>query len=424
MVKYIHRRNIEFLRKIAKSDKTKILGIAVDPSKHFHRVIICDFNGKMLAPPFSIDTFQKGYDKLVKKINRLSNKINAENVYIAIEGAASYSENLIRHLRKDFENVVFVATIAVANNRKQRLLQGLKSDDYDAGAVADLLTRGEFKRYVKDTRNYYRMKELVYWRASKQKLLIAARNQILHRLEKIYPGLNINYGDQKKLCANPESDVLFNGLLNARKTAREILEIPDTGLSQMFGYKTGYGRNRVKQLKIKFKDMLLPDEEIAKEQLSILERDVKFLRYLEVELKEVEKELVDLAKNTPAKYIMGQIAGITDIYSAIYIGLVGDLKNYKDASDIFAKSGLTPKLKQSGTRNIKGGIRRTGNKILRTHLFRMATFALLKEPIFKEYYLRRRDDTKRHWKKNRIAVANKLNRTLFALMRDRVPFNH
>jgi transposase len=422
-VKHIHRRNIKFKNEISIADKSKILGVAIDPAKSSHRVIIFNFKGRIIIPPFSISTFQDGYEALKKKIKLCSKKINSRAEYIAIEGSASYSENLIRHLRNDFTNVVFIAPSIVSANRTQRLLQGLKTDDLDAGAVADLLIRGEFKDFATDSGIYYKLKELVYWREGKLNLLIAARNQIIHRLEKIYPGLNTAYMDQKKLYSCPEVDVLLNGILKVRKTGQCLLATHEEVLFKEFGYKDAKGLKRIAQLKAKLKGMLLPDERVARTQLRMLKRDVGFLRYVEKNIREVEKEMVTIAKNSPAKYIMNQVKGVGDIQAAIFIGLIGNIKGYSDASEVYAKSGLCPKMHQSGMQVRSNlGIRRTGSQYLRTHLFRMATLVAISEPIFRDYNARKRADKGRHWKKNRIAVANKLNRVLFALMRDKVPF--
>lgn len=69
MARYIHRRNIRFKNEIAKADKSKILGIAIDPSSNFHRVILFNFLGEIIGEPFSIDTLRTGYDLLTPPLN-------------------------------------------------------------------------------------------------------------------------------------------------------------------------------------------------------------------------------------------------------------------------------------------------------------------------------------------------------------------
>ena len=185
---FIHRRNFRFKHDVEVSDKRKILGVAIDPSGNFHRVIIFNFLGKIIEQPFSMDTLRKGYELLVKKINKSKRKIAATEIYIAIEAAGIYSENLINHLSKDFDNVVTIAPLNVAENRKQRSLDGLKSDDIDCGAVGDLLIRGEFNKPYPESFLYYKLKNLVYWREKKLVLKRTLKNHITARFKRIYPG--------------------------------------------------------------------------------------------------------------------------------------------------------------------------------------------------------------------------------------------
>ena len=85
MKRYIHRRNIRFKNEIAKADKSKILGVAIDPSSNFHRVVIFNFLGEIIGEPFSIDTLRSGYDLLIKYINKAKRNRLSSDIYIAIE---------------------------------------------------------------------------------------------------------------------------------------------------------------------------------------------------------------------------------------------------------------------------------------------------------------------------------------------------
>ena len=102
---------MRFKNEIAVADKSKILGIAIDPSSNFHRVVIFDFLGKIIGKPFSIDILRTGYDLLIKNINKAQKKISSTDIYLAIESAGSYSENLYIHLQADFKNVVLIPRI-------------------------------------------------------------------------------------------------------------------------------------------------------------------------------------------------------------------------------------------------------------------------------------------------------------------------
>ena len=421
---YIYRRNIRFKHDVGIADKSKILGVAIDPAGNFHRGIIFDFLGKVIEKPFSIDTLKKGYDLLVNRINKSKKKIGATEVYIAIESAGTYSENLIRHLSKDFENVVTIAAINVAENRKQRFLDGIKSDDIDCGAVGDLLIRGEFNKVYPEPIIYYKLKNLVYWREKKLVLKRTLKNHITARFKRIYPGLNSDFEEDKKLYSEEYSSVLHLGVLKSGLICQEILEKSDLELARMFGYggfQPGY--KIITALKKRLNEMMFPDKEEAKAQLEILKRDIKLLDCLEQEILDVEKEIVNLGKKTPARFLMGQIKGLTDLFASMYIGVIGDIKKYHTAKQIYSFSGLSPKLRQSGEAPFQSmGIKKRGNAILRSILFKIASYVIISDPYYKEYHARLRKEKNRHWKSNRIAVSRRINNVLFALIRDKTAF--
>jgi transposase len=424
MPQYIHRRNIRFKNEIANANKNRLLGVAIDCSDQFHRVIIFNFLGRIIGEPFSIDTLRKGYDLLVSNIKKASKRISATDTYIAIESTGVYSENIFMHLQDDFQNVIPISPTSTANNRKQKSLIGLKTDDVDCGSIGDLLIRGEFTYPIKESIIYYKLRQLVYWRERKIVMRTMVKNQINDRIKRIYPGINSGYEENKPLYTKTDINILYNGLLEHAMTGQEILKTNEVKLFRMYGYSLyGPGKSQIKTLKKRFYEMLLPDSKISRIHLDIFNRDVKLLNILNQEIELAEQEIIDLGKKTPAILIMNKIKGISDLMASMYIGLIGDIKKYKSAKHIYSKSGLAPKIQQSGSsKGLHYGIKRAGDRMLRGLLFKMASVVIINEDSFKEYYQKIRAEKKRHWKINRIAVCRKLNGNLYALIRDKSEF--
>lgn len=420
--RYIHRHNIRFKNFIEISDKRRLLAVAIDPSHNFHRVIITDFIGKIIGAPFSISTLRKGYEDLLDKIEKAKVKISAEKIFIAVENGGTYSENLVNHLTKEFDNVVAVQPLKVSENRKQRFFDTLKTDDIDCGAIADLLIRGEFNKIYSNNGLYYKLKNLVYWREKKLVLKRTLKNHITARFKRIYPGINSDFGNDKKLYGEEYSSKLHLGLLKSGLTCQDLLNISDELLVKLFGF-SGFNAWKLRGVKPRLRNMLLPDRKVSEIQLEILERDVKLLDYLEQEIADVEKEIIDLGRQTPAKYIMNQIKGVTDLFASLYIGIIGDITKYKSAKEIYSYSGLSPKIIQSGSSFQSSGISRKGNALLRSVLFKIASYVIISDPYYKEYHQSLKLIKDRHWKKNRIAVCRRLNNVFFALIRDKTAFH-
>ncbi len=251
------------------------------------------------------------------------------------------------------------------------------------------------------------------------------KQQIWDRLKRCYPGFDNKFKDGKSLFSGIGESHLYNYFLINKLTAQEILKKSETELVRLFGYSISYrlGKVRMKQLKNRLAEMLFPEEDFAKAQLSLLAKDLCILKVFEEEFLDTEQEIIKLGQETHAKYIMGQIKGISDLFASMYVGIIGDISKYKSAKHIYSKSGLAPVIKQSGGSFFTSmGIKRAGNVALRSILFKMASSVVVNDPFFASYAQRIKKQKERHWKKNRIAVCRKLNNVLFALMRDRSEF--
>jgi transposase len=417
MTRYIHRKNILFKNKIACMDKSKLLCVAIDPSKNVHRVIICDFQGKFVVKPFSIDALRNGFNNLTEMVKKAYKKISAQEIYIAIETPASYSTNLIYALKQEYGKVYFIAPNAVAANRKQKLLSALKTDDIDAASVADLLIRGEFNEYQYIFDKYYELRELTIWHQKKIKMRTSLRNQVVFRMDKTYPGLNTGYGENKLLAKDQSRAKIYQGLINNCMTIDELLSMDDIELAKRFGYRY-HGKKYINRLKTRLMELLPCDEGITSLQIELLRKDAKLLTNLNEEIKTVEEKIEVLCDSTPALNLC-QVKGISKLYAGMYQGLVGNIKKYKSASQVYAKAGLNPIISQSGNKKIlRYKISKAGSPTLRSILYTMVNNVILHNKVFKNYNNKLKKNRNMHWKKRRIALTNKLNRLMFALMRD------
>jgi len=424
-MKNIHKRNIRFKNFVANSDKKRLLGVSLDTSKTFHRVLIFDFLGKVKIEPFSINTLADGYEELKKKIKIVEKRMKAERIYIALESPAKYTKNLVYHLCKDYKRVVVISPYEVAQNRKQTMLVGLKTDEIDAGAVADLMIRGEFLPINKSKSTYIRLNNLVYWREQKLTMRVMIKNQIHHRFEKIYPGINCEYDGKRKLFTNPFISYLHKGLLNINMTPSEILNEPDSILAKNFEYKDTTYAHHIQRLKNRLGEMLLPEDKEARIDLDFLKLDVDLLKIFDSKIENIESEIIEIGSQTSAKFLFNQIKGITELSASLYVGLIGDFRRFKSAGHIYSYAGLSPRRRQSGNMDLRSvGIKRAGNRLLRCMLFRMASQVIVCDPFYNAYYKRLRDEKGKGWKQGVIVVCKKLNKVFYALMRDEVPYRN
>lgn len=413
-------KNKKFYDKIKGLKKERILGVAIDWSKSFHKVMLFDFSGKILIKPFEIDTLRKGYDKLLNTIRKQERKIKARKIFIIIEPSGSWAYSLISNLGKDFEELWLVNPYQTASNRKEKMIIGLKTDDIDLCSLADLLIRGECYKYFEEKEVYIQLKLRAYWRQSKIEMRTKLLNQICNRLGKVYPSVTLRQKGFKAIF----NTAVFKCLMHLNRTPTEVLSLDKKRLKSILPAKAVNVTSRYANTIIKaFNNYLPPDDSIVRIELEILKKDIRLYDAVDKEIKVIEDEMIKLINYTEGKYLLNQISGITDIMIASYIGIIGSINKYENAKKIFSFSGLAPKIKESGGRAIKGmGMIRKGNKHLGTLLFKMARCAILNEPYFYAHFFRMRREKNKPYKKAIASVAKKINNTLFAIIRDKKPF--
>jgi len=414
-------RNKKFYDEIRGIKKEKILGVAVDWSKSFHKVMVFDFSGKILVKPFEIDTLRKGYDKLLKAVQKQERKIKAKKIFVVIEPSGSWAYSLILNLGKDFEELWLVNPYQTASNRKEKMIIGLKTDDIDLCSLADLLIRGECYKYVKEKEIYTQLKIRTYWRHNKIEMRTRLLNQICQRLGKVYPSVSVMQTGFRKVF----DTAAFKCLMHLDKTPTEVLALGKERLKNILPTKAINVRSRhASTIMTAFSKYLSPDDNIVKIELEILKKDIRIYEAIEAEIKVIEDEMTKLVNYTEGKYLLNQISGITDIMIASYIGIIGSVNKYENAKKIFSLSGLAPKIKESGGKAIKGmGMIRKGNKYLGTLLFKMARCAIFNEPYFYAHFIKMRKKKNKPYRKSIASVAKKINNTLFAIIRDKKPFS-
>jgi transposase len=158
---------------------------------------------------------------------------------------------------------------------------------------------------------------------------------------------------------------------------------------------------------------------------------VEEIRMLEARIGGLEKELTELAKQSLACMLLLSIPGIGLLTATAMVAATGGtVQHFKDARHFASWFGLTPKEYSSGSTRRLGRISKRGDRYLRmllTHgarsVLRMASLAI---------QAGRKLDALRAWavtvqgrtnhNKATCALANKLSRICYAVLRDGAPY--
>lgn len=128
--------------------------------------------------------------------------------------------------------------------------------------------------------------------------------------------------------------------------------------------------------------------------------------YLASKIKEVDKKLIEYAKNDPLEAIYRSVPGIGALTSRVLSYELGDMSQFPNERALFSFTGLTPGEHSSGNKICKGHISRQGSSRLRYVLVEAAWRAKRKDKMMREFY--DRIAARRGSKRAIVAVARKL----------------
>jgi transposase len=206
-------------------------------------------------------------------------------------------------------------------------------------------------------------------------------------------------------------------------SAREVMAASDDALEQALR-PTGRGMKvalTVKELRRLSKDSVgvslhgLCVRDSAKRVLECVERN----RMLTDALLESEK-----AVHPKDVAIVSSMPGIGEVEAAQFLAEVGDIRRFPTYQKLIAYMGTDPGVCQSGQSNARGHISKHGDAVLRKYVFLMAKGSIIRNPVFGDYYRKKRSQTvtinggnvKRPYRKAMVDTMNKLVRVLHFML--------
>jgi transposase len=367
-----------------------------------------DFTGAVLVKPFTFDLDRVGVASLVARVRAgLPGRVRL--VRAGLEAAGHYHLPLTGPgvLPGEWELRVLNPG-HVAQQRKVNGQRGVKTDQVDLEAIADLLLagRGQLAREVLDP-----IVTLAGFVAHRRRRGLARRQtiqQLTTQVDRCFPGLG-----------RALSSVVLT------KAGRLVItEIPDPARVGRLGAQRlrAFAARRQVRMTTPLAERIVqaarqalpvPGAEIARR---LLAEDLELLDHIEAHLDAVDAEIEALLPATPFEILLS-VPGWGPQRVAAYGAAVGDPARWPTHRQLYRASGLTPSLYESAGRRRDGHITREGSVALRTALIDLGIGLWHCEPASRAYgaALRARG------KPGAIittAMANRANRIAHALVRD------
>jgi transposase len=325
-------------------------------------------------------------------------------------GIATLAQTVL--LEAGFE-LVHVSGLAVNRARQGTVGGESKSDPRDARVIADQVrTRRDLRRIEPYSQIDVELRLLV----SRRRDLTEDQTRRLARmhdlLASIFPELEHSLDLTSKAALT---------LLSAFVTPAELRQASEARLRALFGTQSSraYVRELIAAARAcaQRQPMQLPGEALSAELLRELAAEA--LGTL-ARLSALDAQIEQRLARHPDAALIRSLPGMGAVLTATFIAQAGSIQRFKSCHALAAAAGLAPVLRQSGKVRF---LRRPsgGNKDLK-RVFYQSAFASLRCPQSKAFYVRKRQEGKRHHQAV-IALARRRVNVLWAMLQNRQPFS-
>jgi transposase len=418
------QRGQAFANQVRGITPEQILCVSVDISKDFHKVLIHNGLGEVIRPSFTVDIFQHGFDQLCEAVEEARVEVQARLVLVGMEPTGHYYENLARQLQARGQPVTLLNCFAVKQNRAQHMMLREKDDDIDAAAIGDLLRRGEGTPFKPARGIYLQLQQLERARTGEIKIQTIYKNRIIGHLDRIFPGLVLTRAAAKKrykplFSKNLWQIKMVQHLIRVCPDPRELAAMSTHELISAF-HKCGYKMGPVYAGRIiaYAQKVLLPEPEVVANRRPLLAYDLAALDQVSARIACLEEQLASLVTETPYHFL-NNVKGLSPTMVASLAASIGDPANYRNARQVFRRSGLVSGRNDSGALQRQGKgqpVTKVGDVHIRRALMATLEGLILHQPILGAYYLKLK--TTKPVGVARVATARRANGLLWATLRD------
>ena len=302
-----------------------------------------------------------------------------------------------------------VQSFVVARARELDDLTRDKTDQRDAGLIADLAVELRFNEVQLETGAWAELRSLANARDRYRVEMRSALQEQRALLELTWPELlseapDLDGSHLQAMLRLGLSPVEIGGLSRVRFTARLRHEHVGRFLPWMAGRLWSAAR------------LAVPEDQSPAATLR-LQLAAQRNRAGAMAVARLDAELAAAFDTTGLAWLRGQIQGLGDSQLHNLLALTGDPRRLDDARCMVKLAGSNPTERSSGEQQAAGGIHRRGRPLLRLLAHQAAIGLVLHNPDFQTRFgaLTTRPNRPLEKKQAYLAVANKLLRTLWAL---------
>lgn len=350
------------------------------------------------------------------KLNEYLAPFSKDEILIVMEATGIYHLTLLSFLLEQELNVSVVNPLFIHAFTKSMTIRKTKTDSKDAHIISIFAKRNYATIRLSSACDIETIKPIVREKEKLTNQISAIKTDMKSLVNQLFPEMLKN------------TNIFLKSSLNLLLQAPSKRIIRNLKEKTIEGYLSQDGTRGVKP-KLSAREILL----LAKSSIGInnqslekiLVSKIKQLEFLQLQLDEYNEtieQFVDEHHNDDID-LLTSIGGVGKPSAASFLTELGDINNFATHKQLTAFIGTDPTIYQSGTSvNIKGSISKRGNSHLRRTIWHMARASTIWNTTLKEYYDKKRNEGKT-FKQSVIAVANKLIRIIFSMLKNNTKFN-
>ena len=371
--------------------------VGIDISKFKHNCAIIDELGDVITSSWSFNNDCEGFSLFRDLLNALDGEKK-----IGFESTGHYGHNLKMFL--DANNFSFMEfnPLLISRFVRSKSLRNTKTDTLDAQSIAQYLMTVEYKPYPPSFYHMDQLKSLTRFRDSLVRQHSRQLVELTNILDKVFPEFKPFFDGRFSATAlyilshyqSPEK------IANMNVKSYEALRKKSRGKFSMVKFA---------QLKVLAKNTVGRSDDYLLKQMAIT---IDIENQLDAKIDEIESQILEYIRGLNPPILT--IPGIGELTAAVILSEYGDISKFEGPAQMLSFAGLEPGYYQSGQTEHGGHMVKHGSSHLRYALFNACLSLITFDPVFAEYYAKKRAEGKPH----RVAlthVAKKLLRVIYTL---------
>ena len=350
------------------------------------------------------------------KLSEYLSPFSKDEILIVMEATGIYHLNLLSFFLEQGLNVSVVNPLFIHAFTKSMTIRKTKTDAKDAHIISIFAKRNGATLKLSKSDDLESIKPIAREKEKLIKSMSALKTDMKSIVNQVFPEMLKNTNIFSKSSLNlllqaPSKRIIRN--LKEKKIAK-LLSSDTTR-----GAKPKVGASEI--LSLAKNSIGINNQSLEK----ILISKIKQLEFLQLQLdgfNEIIEQFVDEHHNDDIE-LLTSISGTGKPSASSFLIELGDINNFATHKQLTAFIGTDPTIYQSGTSvNVKGSISKRGNSHLRRAIWHMARAATVWNETLKAYYDKKRSEGKT-FKQSVIAVANKLIRIIFSMLKNNTKFD-